>query len=63
MNTTQKKIIRQYITRIKSFFPAFYPKKKKILFELKQNLNYFCMEHNNFTMDELYLDLEVLKNM
>ena len=54
MNTAQKKIIRHYITRIKSFFPTFYPKKRKIIFELKQALNCYCQEHNNFTLDELY---------
>lgn len=54
MNTTQKKITRQYIICVKSFFPTFYPKKRKIILDLKQALNCYYLEHNNFTIDELY---------
>ena len=54
MNIAQKKSIRQYITSVKSFFPAFYPKKRKITSELKRSLNFYCIEHNNFTTEELY---------
>ena len=54
MNIAQKKIIRQYITSDKSFFPAFYPKKRKITSELKRSLNCYCIERNNFTTEELY---------
>ena len=54
MNNTQEKVIKQYINKIKSVFPTFYPKKRKILLELKQNLNCYCIEHDNFTIEELY---------
>lgn len=54
MNTAQKKVIRQYVIRIKSFFPTFYPMKKRIISELKQSLDCYYMDHPDFSMDELY---------
>ena len=56
MNTNQKRIIKQYINRIKYIFPTFYPKKKNIISELKQNLNYYYQEHPDFTIEQLYDD-------
>ena len=54
MNKTQEKIIRTYISETAKLFPAFYPNKKKIVSDLKESLHSFCMEHQEFTTEELY---------
>ena len=54
MSTTQEKIIKKYITETSKCFPTFYPKKRKIISELKEALHNFSTEHQEFTTGELY---------
>lgn len=49
----QAKHISRYIKNVKKVFPWGYPKKKKILKELKYNLKLFFSEHPDVSYEDL----------
>ncbi|MBQ2981608.1 MAG: hypothetical protein IJD58_05710 [Lachnospiraceae bacterium] len=51
----QTKHISRYIKNVKKIFPWGYPKKKKILKELKNNLKTFFNDHPDISYDDLCL--------
>ena len=51
----QAKHVSRYIKNVKKIFPWGYPKKKKILKELKNNLKTFFNDHPDVSYDDLYI--------